>query len=380
MFAHRLFDRVLNALRQPLLLIRRRAFNPDLRTNFYRTMYLEQSGKTAKIDALRSIRDTYEVHIPAWQKAINHLWQKRLHNPRPIFRSVMAQVAEDGLLQAGLPLSAALAKWLPPAERAILHAGESGGSLVQAYELARAHLMRQNNMWAAVYAAFAYPLFLFLDALGVMYAFEEELFSRVNRNTMHFSSPLQAFAAEACRWVHDYWYLFAVGAALLTSLVFWSLPNWTGRLRTIADRWAPWSLYRLVHGALFISTFSILQRAGIPVPQALGTLASYATPYLRERIAAAGVGVRQGYNIGRALRLAGHDFPDWKALPTMESIASKAKEPEALFAYANEWLDDTAKRVQKYAKTAFFVSLIAMTGWIALLASTLMQVMGAGFH
>lgn len=372
-------EMLLSAVRQPFLALKRRTFNPGLRMDFYRTMYLEQSGKTAKIDALRSIRDTYDVHLPVWQKFINDVWQKRLGFPRPLFRSVMAQVAEDGLFQAGLPLSLALIKWLPPAERAILFAGESAGSLVQSYELARTHLMRQSNMWAAVYAAFAYPLFLFLAALGVMYQFEEELFSRVNRKTIFFSSRLQQFAADACHWVHDYWFLFAAAAFGMTALIFWSLANWTGRLRTLADRWVPYSLYRLVHGALFISTFSILQRAGISVPQALGTLSSYATPYLRERIAAAGVGVRQGYNIGRALRLAGHDFPDWKALPTMESIASKSKGPEALFAYANEWLDDTAKRVQKYAKMAFFISLILMTGWIALLASTLMQVMGAGF-
>lgn len=81
---------------------------------------------------------------------------------------------------------------------------------------------------------------------------------------------------------------FALPAGAL--LVLWSLPNMTGRMRTVLDAWAVWRLYRSFHAIRFLAMLSVLlrQRGNIDtrLREALAAFAWNARPWLASHVGA----------------------------------------------------------------------------------------------
>lgn len=355
-----------------------RAFKRDQRADFYRAMYLYQRAGARKLDALEKLRSTYGSHLSPLQRIGNRIW-RILGSQREPFRPPIVFVAEAGLLRSNQPLAEALKDWLPPAERAILAAGESSGSLVEAYQMAGRFTRQQGGMWQHVLSAFTYPLFLIGAVMGILYFIAGNVLPSMNIASTAAFSPGARFVLGTGALIHDYWYLLVFALAAVTFVIVASLGRWKGRLRQKADRFPPWSIYRRVHGALFLYSYAILQKSGVPVQMALANLATSANPWLRTRINAAMYGVRQGYDLGQSFRYAGHDFPDWQALPVLESISSLSGSADALIEYAENWLDDTSKAVEKFSRRANAVMLIWLFIWIGLLSITVLEIITTSF-
>lgn len=357
---------------------RQRAFKRDQRIDFYRAMYLYQRAGARKLVALGKLRDTYNTYLSTRQRVGNTLWAL-FGVKRKVFRPAIVAVAEAGLLRSNLPLAEALKDWLPPAERAILAAGESSGNLVGAFQMAGKFARQQGGMWAAIFAGFAYPILLIAGILAILYLIAEIMVPAMVTGHKAVYSPLTQVVLLLAGFIHDYWYLAAAIPAVCAIAIIGSLSRWRGPWRVRADRIAPWSFYRRIHGALFLYSFAVLQNSGVPIKAALANLASTANPYLRSRITAATYGVRQGYDIGKSLRNAGHEFPDWQALPVIESIGSQSGSADALIEYAENWLQDTTAYIERFTRKA---NALARTGIIAgagVLAITVLEVVSSSY-
>lgn len=358
---------------------RRNAFKRHLRIDFYRAMYLYQRAGARKLDALRKLNQTYSAHLPVWQTLANRL-HRRLGGQRDLFRSPIAAVAEAGLIQSNLPLADALRDWIPAPERAILASGEDSGNLAGALEMAGRFARQQGGMWAQVAAAFIYPGVLIVGVLGVLYLIAAVMLPAMEvRSTAQFSFLTQ-FVLGAGELTYNYWWLAGTVPVISAALIVASLSRWKGRWRIKVDRWPPWSIYRRIHGALFLYSFAVLQKSGIPIQSALANLATSANPYIRSRINAAMYSVRQGYNLGESFRHAGHEFPDWEAIPVMESIAALSGSSDALIDYAENWLQDTAKYIEKFTQRANAAARTGVLVWVGLLSMAVLEIISTSFR
>lgn len=358
---------------------RRKAFKREQRIDFYRAMYLYQRAGARKLETLRKLADTFGAHLSAGQRMGNRV-AALLGAKRPPFVPTIAKVAQTGILHSNLPLSEALRDWLPSAECAILAAGESSGNLAQACQMAGKFARQQGGMWRQVIGAFAYPIFLILCVMGVLYLIAGVVLPSMEIKRADIYSPLTQLTIFAAQAVQDYWFIAVTAPILIAFGITMSLPRWCGAWRTKADRIAPWSFYRRIQGALFLYSFAVLQKSGLPLQGALAILASTATPYLKSRINAAMYGVRQGYNLGESFRHAGHEFPDWEALPVLESMSSQSGFADALIEYAENWLDDTTYFIEKYSKRANSIGTVWVLLWIALLMSTIFELISMSFR
>jgi len=360
--------------------LRRNAFKRAERIDFYRAMYLYQRAGARKLEALRKLQETYQWHLPAWQLLVNRLHARLLGGRRAPFRPTICLVAETGLLRSNLPLAEALKEWLPPAECAILAAGEDSGNLVGAYQMVGRFARQQGGMWSAVIEAFAYNIVLTLAVGAILYLIADVILPSLEVRSTTAFSPMAQVVIQAASFLHDYWIVALAIPPLLLIAVMLSLSRWKGTARIKADRWPPWSFYRRIHGALFLYSFAVLQKSGVPIQSALANLAASANPYVRSRITAAMYGVRQGYNIGKSFRAAGHDFPDWEALPVMESIGSLSGSADALIEYAENWLEDTAKYINRFSKRANALGRTWILVWVALLSVTVLEIISTSFR
>lgn len=358
---------------------KRKAFTRELRIDFYRAMYLYQRAGARKLETLRKLADTFGSHLSAGQQLGNRIATLLGAKNKP-FVPTIAKVAQTGILHSNLPLSEALRDWLPDAEQAILAAGESSGNLADACQMAGKFARQQGGMWRQIISAFAYPLFLIIGVMGVLYLIADVVLPSMEVNRTDSYSPLTQLTIFTAQLIHDYWPIaMALPVVCLLGITL-SLPRWRGAWRTKADRFVPWSFYRRIQGALFLYSFAVLQKSGLPLQGALAVLAGTSTPYLKSRINAAMYGVRQGYNLGESFRHAGHEFPDWQALPVLESMSSQSGFADALIEYAENWLDDTTYYIERFSKRANAIGLVSVLLCLALLMSTIFELISMSFR
>lgn len=193
-----------------------------------------------------------------------------------------------GHVSARLANSASLAEALKPFigvdEYLIIHAGEVQGDLVGALKLLVRYIGAGGTMRSAVLAALGQPA-LGLASLGILSVvvgiFMWPDFLR--------SIPLKYWPdwTHACihtqMWLGRHWYWLTL-LVLLVAAYYYYLNRWIGRSRALADRIPPWSIYRSLQGSTLIGVLAALISAGKTVREALVSIRSMSSPYMRWHI------------------------------------------------------------------------------------------------
>lgn len=65
---------------------------------------------------------------------------------------------------------------------------------------------------------------------------------------------------------------------------FYSLPRWSGRVRTVIDRFLPYSFYRDYSGAMLIVSLAALMRSGVSLRSSLDRALIYSSPWMRYHV------------------------------------------------------------------------------------------------
>lgn len=297
---------------------------------------------------------------------LHQIWSENGKKPT----EALAIFTRDLIIQLidGRPLSKALADWVPYEEASMLAAGERGATgLAQACEDVVQVIEKNQQIAGAVSKAVAYPSFLMLQIGLLLWLISSKLI------------PSMAQVSNPDSWTGSGYWLYAVSGfvsgygvisvcILLIVIVLFlvSLPRWTGAARRVADRLPFYATYRMVHGSTFLVNMAVLMRASIPPNEALSILGEYASPWLKERIAAARHGLNVGSNLGVALDNAGHDFPDKKAIQFIRILASRTGFPEALNRYSNRWLTNSIKRLQQLSQITFVIAMLLNAALMAL--------------
>lgn len=84
--------------------------------------------------------------------------------------------------------------------------------------------------------------------------------------------------------IANYGLVLAVTIVGLFAAFFYSLPRWSGKLRSRADKFLPYSFYRDFSGAMLIVALSILMRSGVSLRSSLDRSLVYSTPWMRFHI------------------------------------------------------------------------------------------------
>lgn len=134
---------------------------------------------------------------------------------------------------------------------------------------------------------------------------------------------------------------------VLTFVILWSMPRWTGRARVYADRFPPYALYRLVRGSGFLLSFATMVKSGIKTTEALRIMIRGTSPWMKERLTKALAIMNDGTNIGDALYRSRMEFPDREVVLDLRTYASLDKFDEALTTIGRENLEETVTRIER---------------------------------
>jgi type II secretory pathway component PulF len=158
------------------------------------------------------------------------------------------------------------ATWLgcmPPAELSLVRAAQfSGGlaftralgNLAEAVQLERrARHIVSATLWSALLSlivllamVLAVPWYTAPQLLQVFSAVPPEYYMALTRSLFRFSSL-----------VHEVWAWGLILSLAGFAVLFWSLPNFTGRMRELLDQYFVWRIYRSVHAVHCLALIAI---------------------------------------------------------------------------------------------------------------------------
>jgi type II secretory pathway component PulF len=292
------------------------------------------------------------------------------HGRRP--NEPLAIVLDDcrRAVQNGRLLAEGLRDWAPKTEQMILMAGEQSGRLEITLEAVVDVVQAEKKVKSVIVGGLVYPVTVFSLILVYIYLFGTRVIPEFARmvDPSHWRGAARSLYIMSLL-VQD-WMVVIVAALLIIVVgVLASMPLWRGNVRVIFDRFAPYSIYRLLVGSGFLMAFSALQFAGITVEKSLMRLSDMAQPWLRERLDGALLGVKSGLNCGEALRNAGYGFPSKDVVDDLCIYAEYKGFADALKLLADEWMEEGVEQltVQMKILNGFaIVTLAIVIGWLVI--------------
>lgn len=156
-------------------------------------------------------------------------------------------------------------------------------------------------------------------------------------------------------------------------LVKWSLPRWTGRLRTKLDNLVPpYTLYRRMEGAKFLTQYATLLHGGILDKEAMEAIVKKSRPWKKQRVQAILSQMKDGQSLGQATREAGFNFPDKYTAYTLDSIAQNDSYSGSLLDQSRTTIKDEIARLNKVMALLYTIVIIVSLS-LSVLASTTMN-------
>ncbi|MFC5474049.1 type II secretion system F family protein [Paraherbaspirillum soli] len=327
-----------------------------------------QFGSNVRLRLYRKIAKMLANGLPLL-KILEELQERASSNGKKP-NEPLAIVLDDcrRMVQNGRMLAEGLGHWIPHTEQMIIMAGEQGGRLEGTLVALVDVVQSGKKIKSVIIGGVAYPIAIFALIIVYIYVFGTRVipqFARmVDPATWHGSArSLYLMSLAVQSWMP---YLVIVLIVAGIGLVL-SMPRWRGDVRVFMDRFAPYSIYRLMAGSSFLMAFSALQLAGITVEKSLTRLADAAPPWLRERLDGALIGVKSGLNCGEALKNAGYGFPSKEVVDDLCVYAEYKGFGDALKILADEWMADGVELIESQMKVlngVAIVTLAVVIGWL----------------
>lgn len=282
----------------------------------------------------------------------------------------LAIVLEDcrRTVQNGGSLSEGLEWWAPRTEQMILFSGEQAGRLENALIAVIDVVQAGRKIKSVILGGLAYPMAILFLVVVYIYLFGTRVIPQFTRiiDPSGWKGPAKSLYIMS-EVVQDWMVYIVLALVLVIVAVVAAMPRWRGSIRVFLDRYAPFSIYRLVVGSGFLMAFSALQSAGVTVEKSLQRLSGMADPWLRERLDGALLGVRSGLNCGEALRNAGYGFPSKEVVDDLCVYAEYRGFADALKMLADEWMEEGIEQITAQMKllNGFSIALLAIViGWL----------------
>lgn len=277
-------------------------------------------------------------------------------------------------MKNGARLSRAMEDWVSLEEMMLISAGEQSGTLETALRSAARVMEARKRITGAVYAGLAYPALLIAMAIGVLFMFG---FKIVPAFTSVLAGAEWHGVAQGMIWMSDFarsWLWLLVLFIIAAIIIFFTtLERFDGPVRVQLDRYAPYSIYRIMQGSTWLIALSAMVEAGLRIEVALEQLAENAGPWLKKRIDTCLTGMRAGRTMGDALSRAGYDFPDREIIEDLSVYSSLSGFEEALSMLGREWIDESVAQIESRMKLVFGICLILVGALIAFMVSGMMD-------
>ncbi len=273
-------------------------------------------------------------------------------------------------LEMGMTFADATRGWLP-VEETLLVTSANVTDLVVALENVDTVVNGVSKIKRAMRSAIAYPLFLLLLTFGIIVMVGVYLVPPLSQ----VAGPNVVFGGAAgvlitvSEFCINYWHVIVGFFAVIVFLVWVSLANWTGALRTMFDVLPPWNIYKMHTAVGWMMSLSAMIKAGIAMPDAMRILADNGNRYLRDILESALQYIANGDNLGVALDKTGKEFPNDEIIGDLTIYSEMNDFAPNVSRLANDYLQDSVQKMESMSSTLNSVGILLVSviiAWVVL--------------
>ena len=289
----------------------------------------------ARIDTFRMIADLLESGM-SLERALD-IAVETARAQGQTWRASVLRGWRSALVSGRLPETAG--RWVPPAEAMIFGAYgrvEAGVLFAGASRIAEMRAKQKGAMWKAL----ALPVLLIVGLIVLLWGAGGHFIPVLEEvsDPSSWGMGAQLFRMISV-WLYGNFLLFLAICAGLAFGVYLLILYWTGPGRQLADRVAPFSLYRTLTGSAFLFVVLEFVRAGVDVNErTFAAMKQGGSPYARHRIGAIQRLMAGGAGLGQSMRLAGHGFPDPALVPVVAALDGTAGWERKLGGFVERWV------------------------------------------
>lgn len=284
--------------------------------------------------------------------------------PNEPFAIVMREWQKN--LERGMSFSEATRGWVPPEETLLVTSGNLS-DLVIALENVSRVVDGTTRMRRAMINAIAYPLFLLLLTFGIIILVGIYLVPPLTE--IAGTDIVWSGIAASLVWVSDfsinYWYVVLAAFTGIIAIIWLSLPNWSGRMRAVFDKFPPWNIYKIHMSVGWLMSLSSMVAAGLTVPDAMRMLADNSNKYLRSILEDTLHYIANGANLGNALHNTGRDFPNSEIIGDLAIYADMAGFDKNLGRIANDYLNESVRKMESVSDVMNSIGILLVSAIIA---------------
>ena len=281
-------------------------------------------------------------------------------------------------LDAGFSPGRAIAPFAAAEEVMLIDSGSLAGTAELAAAFARAArlLEKKRLLQGCIARELSYPLALMLAVCAFLATISLVLVPRLAALSDPAAWKGGAYLLYTVSSFIASWKGPALGLLIVAALgvSLWSLPRWTGTLRSLADHVPPWSVYRLLTGTSWLyATAMLLSQREVRLSEAAAFILNQdsATPYLASHLAAVAEADSRGCTLGEALCQTKDRWPD-RQLASDLAIYSALPDFRTMLAdLAEDMLQEGMEKIQRSARMAGTLAMILVTAAICLVVSGL---------
>lgn len=274
----------------------------------------------------------------------------------------------------GSPVSEGLRPFIPLNEQLLLRAGEEKGNLSAAFFRAARNIESRGKIKSEIKSALAKPMFLTIGILVLLFFIGMHVAPQLD-----VILPMDMWAGPArnlaitSSFVTSMWFpLFLLLCVGFMMLLLWSQKRITGKWRIYLEKIPPYSLFRVLQGASWLTTYSSMLQSGRRVESILVELIFMAerdgNKYLADRTYKIMVENAAGAeNIGIAMERAGTAFPDNELIADLVMQSSLTNFDQRIEVLADRWINDSVKRVQKIARLINGITFLVLCSVITMI-------------
>ncbi|MCL1785919.1 MAG: type II secretion system F family protein [Alphaproteobacteria bacterium] len=301
--------------------------------------------------------------------ALDRIWQVESKNGQKKDEPfAIALAAIQSNLERGLSFPDSVRGWAPASEALMLSVGD-----VSKLSIALDNVVRVGEGAARINSAMrdavTYPLFLlaltFVIIIAVGIYLVPPLLDAAGGDIVWRGAAAQLI------WVSEFsnrFWPLVVGGAIVLFLAIWrSLGTWSGSMRYMFDRLPPWSMYKISISVGWMTTLAAMVASGSSIPVAIKALADNSNKYLRDILEKTNRFITNGDNLGRALSNTGAGFPNDEIIGDLAIYADMTGFDQNLSKIANDYLDDSVRRMEKvssFMNSAGIILVSLIIAWV----------------
>lgn len=330
-------------------LLARLAFNWPMRAALYRHLSVQINNGINQVAALETFK--------------RRLVRKKRYSCITIINDIIHRIRN------GIQLSVALRIWVPNDESFTISGAEMAGNIEQAFELLLNSKTKIESVKKAILTAFTTPLVYLCAIYGMLWAIGMFFLPQIRQimplKNIQGTGKLLFQVGDIAT---SFWILIPIILILLQCFwIFWALPNWTSKYRTIIENVFPFSFYRDLHGYVWVLTFASMLQAGISDTYILREQSRFASPWLRQRLMALQFRMINGEDIADALEKIGFNFPNPDMIDDISSMSGFEDFPLRLIKRTIDWSNEMEENVKKNVRQVGFFFNIVMYSLILIL-------------